>query len=499
MKRITFFVILAMLINVYPANSATPNLKCKSGFVKTKVNKSYKCIKLVKPKSNPISNTMQPNNKDFSFVCEFDPNVPKEWATYQDFALKNFGCSRPLKFVKTSMPNTMPKTKIENTNNIHVDSCKIRHGIRPGQIAFTDYWDYKIDLSKEVNIQVIPIEFSDFPSSNSPEFDYGKYLDFIKDGYFNLSDGRVKININVPNSYYKLNKTAKSYSTGKVFQNGGPFWEWVDMDLRKLFDDVTTMVDGSIDFSNVTTNMFLVPPTTDDIYIAHRAHPDMNTAEKIIKSNYFFPPNSMNDRRDWYGVEPFLHIHEMQHAWNKVDDHLGDLSKGDSNLNNLGTGSWGAMSGMATDFLFWDKWIANMADDSQIICVDPKKDSINWLKPSSYFGTHEKAIVVPVSSTKVIVIESIRSAGFNYKIPKSQNGALVYVVDTTDTRAEYGVNVLRTKEEMSGPIADSLSHPRFFLWNAPLINNEFIIFENYKISVLESGNFGDVVRIEIVK
>jgi hypothetical protein len=487
------------MLTISPASAAVKQVKCKAGFVKVKSGLSYKCIKDKKPNQLPIKEVPV---KEFSFktMCEADPNVPSEWAEYQSFALNTFGCARPTKFVKKGLSSILPSTQLNETNRISADSCKIRHGVRQkgGQIAFTDFWDYKIDLSKEVNIQVIPIEFSDFPSNGTPEKDYGKYFKYIKDGYFNLSDGRVKINFSTPSSYFKLDTTAKSYSTGKTFSYGG-IWQWVDMDLRRLFDDITVKVDNSIDFSNVTTNMFIFPPTTDDVYIAHRPSPDLNTAEKVIKSNYVFPPNSLGDRRSWYGVEPFLHLHELQHAWNKLDDHLGDLEDESKFPTDLGTGSWGIMSGMRTDFLFWDKWITNMVDDSQIICVDPKKDSTNWIKPSSYFGVFEKAIVIPVSTTKVIVVESIRSAGFNYKIPESQTGALVYVVDTTNTKGGYGINVLRTKEEMSGPLADELTGPRFFLWNAALRGNEYIIIDDYKISIAESGDFGDVVRVQLIK
>jgi hypothetical protein len=40
--------------------------------------------------------------------------------------------------------------------------------------------------------------------------------------------------------------------------------------------------------------------------------------------------------------------------------------------------------------------------------------------------------------------------------------------------------------------------PNFVLADAPLKINESIISNGYKISVVESGNFGDVVKVEKV-
>lgn len=487
MRKIISLLVIFSIVGIQPAESATKTIKCSSGTVKVKSGNTYKCIKKV---TAPVIKAQV-----FTDVCERDNNVPQEWAEYQEFALRTFGCARPYRFVTKTLPNIKPKNETVNDQRVSAEVCKIKHGPRSGQIAFADFWDYKIDLSKEVNIQIIPIEFSDFPSNASPEKDYGKYFKYIKDAYYNLSDGRVKMNVSVPDNYFKLNKTAKSYSTGKTFQvHPGTIWEWVDMDMFRLVGDITSTVDPSIDFSNTTLNILVVPPTTNESYIAHRWTPDVYSSEKTIKSNYFIPPNSMINRKSWNGVEPFLHVHELQHAMNKADDHQGDTEE-DVYTQNAGTGSWGIMSRLLTDFLVWDKWITNMIDDSQVICVDPNKNSTNWIKPASYFGQYEKMIVVPISPTNVLVMESVRSAGFNFKLPAKQQGVLVYAVDTTNTKHMHGIDVLRTYEDSRGPNRDG----EFFLWNAPITVGEKITYKNYEISVTESGEFGDVVSVKVIK
>jgi hypothetical protein len=176
---------------------------------------------------------------------------------------------------------------------------------------------------------------------------------------------------------------------------------------------------------------------------------------------------------------------------NKLDDHYGDGDFGRID-GDAGTGNWGHMSGMRTDFLFWDKWISLMVSDDQVICANPQLISTHWIKPSNYFGKTEKLLVIPISSTKVIVVESMRAAGFNFKLPEVAEGALVYIVDTSITSHGRGINVLRPTNR-TGSI---YSRPDFILADAPLKVGESLLTNGFKISVVEAGKYGDVVKVE---
>jgi hypothetical protein len=46
------------------------------------------------------------------------------------------------------------------------------------------------------------------------------------------------------------------------------------------------------------------------------------------------------------------------------------------------------------------------------------------------------------------------------------------------------------------PSSRSVSKTPFFLADAPLKNGESVIYEKVKITVIESGNFGDVIKVE---
>ena len=539
MRRLLAGLVAVLSLSLITAQisvaAVTPGAKCsKAGATSTYNGKKYTCVKsgkklvwnkgvaiakpvpVASPTPSPVatptptptptvSATPTPTptevitaeNFRFESLCEKDPFVPTEWAAYQDFALRNdiFSCARPYRFKMVTQPKTTPLQALTPKSSLNnIESCKLTHGQRDGQIAFSSWINPKIVMNQRLNVQVIPIEFTDFPSSKTVLADHEKYFNYIKSGYYNISDGQVNVNFKTPSNYFKINKKITSYDTGKRYDHGGGIWNWVSMDMNAMFKDIVSAVDPAIDFSNLDLVFFVVPPTTDNDYISHgfpAPYPQLRTAEGFMPYWYFSPPMAEVNRKSWYGVEPFLHLHELMHGMNKLDDHYGDGEFGRTD-GDAGTGNWSTMSGMSTDFLFWDKWITYMVSDEQVLCAKTDSTSTHWIKPSNYFGKEEKMLVIPVGSTKVLVVESMRAAGFNLKLPKISEGALVYLVDITKTGHGRGINVLRPASR----IGSIYERRDFALSDAPLKLGESISSNGFKITVVESGDFGDVIKVE---
>jgi hypothetical protein len=60
-----------------------------------------------------------------------------------------------------------------------------------------------------------------------------------------------------------------------------------------------------------------------------------------------------------------------------------------------------------------------------------------------------------------------------------------------DDRYDGGFEVLRPANRKTG-----INSGPFTLWDAPLKLNEELSVWGYKIKVIESGTFGDVIRVE---
>jgi hypothetical protein len=513
---------LSLLTAQISVAAVTPGAKCsKAGATSTYNGTKYTCVKSGKklvwdkgvaiakpvPVASPtptpvatptptptptVSATPTPTPSAFVFtdVCQKDPDVPSEWSSYQDFAMKVFGCARPYRFLDVKLPDAKPITALNSaTTYLPVSQCKLPEQNNYNNVGFRQNgWKFNGDLQ----IQVIPVEFTDYKSSGSPTKEYGKYLNYIKDMFYKLSDGNTRITFRTPDSFLKLNNSLDSYVINGSISKNSDRYIWKKLDLARYQSDIFKEADAAFNFTGIDMSIVLVPLSTPNTLIAHSPEFRMDhvrTNEGIVEYNYLMPPASEIDYMSWFGVEPFLHLHEFFHANGLLNDHAGD-DMGRSGPN-VGTGTWGAMSGMLTDFILWDKWLSGMLRDSQVICANPAVTGTYWIKPASYFGEYEKMLVIPLSSTKAIAIESQRAAGLNFKLPSVSQGALVYTLDTLNSAHDEGIDVIRPPQRTGSIYSGSSTYA-----DAPMKLGESLIVLGYKITVVESGTFGDVIKVE---
>ena len=528
MRRVALFLTVLFAINLFltPAQSAVKaGAKCaKAGATSISSGKKYTCVKSGKylvwnkgvaiPKpavsATPTSTNSptpvatptpspSPTTEYTTFTypwkrpCDKDPWVPAQWKEYEEFALRTFGCSRPYRFVEVLLNGSKPNSTLISTNEReNISTCKLlapQNG--PSNLGHrANRWLFTGDLV----IQVIPIEFLDYKGAKSPAVEYGKYLDYISDMFFKISDGNTRITFRTPANYFQIGKKIDDYVLPGVWTHGANSPNWKVIDVPKYRKDVFSVADPNINFSGIQMTFVVLPISVPAAYVAHTPEfrfDNVLTAEGNVSSNYLMPPATAVDRDSWYGAEPFLHLHEVFHASGLLEDHYGD-DMGRSGPD-AGTGFWGNMSGMLTDFILWDKWMAGMLTDSQVICVNPNLSGNYWITPAGYFGKNEKLLVVPLGGTKAIVIESQRQAGQNFKLTKESLGALVFVLDVSVSAHGKGINVIRPDYRTIDKNQTS-----FVMSDAPLKLGESLVTNGYKITVVEAGDFGDVVKVEKV-
>ena len=99
-----------------------------------------------------------------------------------------------------------------------------------------------------------------------------------------------------------------------------------------------------------------------------------------------------------------------------------------------------------------------------------------------------KGLIIPTGTYTAIAIESRRSYGFDSFLSPKDQGVLVY---TVDTRIPY-------KRSPMQIIAPTRSVDREWYTDSALKLNETVTTNGWKITVVESGEFGDVVKVEKV-
>lgn len=441
-----------------------------------------------------------PAKKYFYGPCDFDPKISKEWAPLQNYMFGMNECLGPVKVVPAKLTTSKPKTKITSVQSLEgLEKCKIENSSNTGQTrAFPnssqkEMANWRTHPGPNTTIQVVPIFTSDaqVQSGSTPQKDYGKYFKFLTDYYKYASDGLSSFKIRVPDSYIEFPKALTPYTiTHHASQEQ-------QEKQRALGKEIISAVDSKIDFVGADMVLVVVPAETKFNVMEQGglgfAEADGQQLRLMSFAQQYTLKDSIKNNRGF--MAPMWWMHELYHIGTNLEDHNGSnywQNMRSTDPNEPGMGNWGLMSMSKTELTTWEKWLVGLTLDSQVRCSSTEVSSTHWIVPSSVKSTKSKLLVLPVSNTKVVVVESIRAAGLNYMLPKESEGALVYTVDTSIADSEYGFKVISGSKK-------PISRQPFILSDAPLKKGQSVTVEGVKITNVEWGEFGDVIKVEPVK
>jgi hypothetical protein len=409
-------------------------------------------------------------------------------------------CSAALRIVEKSMPESMPATVTSLKSDLSdVGVCKLVNKKSNGNyLGFPDPTNKSaVDIFRErrhpssnTTFQIIPISGVDAPAgSTTPMQDYKKYFDYVKNWIEYNSDFGANVTFRVPNKYYYVPLKIGDYQllhkpSDRIFAQNK---------RREFMNEVIKVVDKDIDFRGADISIVLVPAGTSIQVIQQTVVGWVMTDEGPLDRITAVAPDTttLGENRPFANLNhPIWWIHEFYHVGLGLDDHYGDQR---FVYGSHGTGMWTMMSTGQTELSTWEKWLTGLLRDSQVRCAKPTESSTHWLAPTTYKTQKEKLLVVPISSTKAIVVESMRVGGLNYKIPLESEGALVFVLDMNQTEHGYGMEI---KLPDNRNLPSQASRKSFFMSNAAFKSGESIVIDGVKVSVVESGTFGDVIKVE---
>jgi M6 family metalloprotease-like protein len=418
--------------------------------------------------------------------CQLDPLVPTQWIEMQKLFYNLQACAGQLRLAKYNLGNLRPKAAYSDSKDFNlVQPCKINSGNHYSLMHRTDSWaaSRKHPGPNSV-IQLIPIYAEDTAlPKNTPAKDYEKYLAFIKEWVDYSSDFGSSVIYKIPDQYIKFPGKIADYKLNHEMN-------WDAPNNVKFNKDVIAAVDADIDFTGVNMVIVVAPAGSSASIMQQAALGSFQTKEGTASVGMSqFPDNPTNpgDSQHIVAAHPFWWIHEAYHAGYGLDDHYGDRR---SSINSeYGMGWWTMMTPWGGDLSIWEKWLLGFVQDSQIQCTSAAPSSTYWIAPSSVRTQESKAVVIPISSTKVIVAESIRAAGLHYKVPTQNQGVLIYEIDLTKNTHGMGMKLsLPTNRIVNS------SYP-FFMADAALRKGDTTTTNEITFTIIESGTFGDVIKV----
>lgn len=397
---------------------------------------------------------------------------------------------QPHAYIYPVLSSQKPKTEISDRSTFsNTAPCQLQEeiGARSNSNMGFPIKNNRVKLDDRVLVQVIPVDFVDVRADSNPADDLIDALSAIEKFWERQASKKVDIVFQIPQAYIHLNKNVLDYKLDFEYSNfaarGNTYFQFAN--------EVAALIDGEVDFSQVDIAIVAGPPAIKDAqigtFVAQKAYVGdprvMQTREKVIENFLIRGHDENRDIFNW--------IHEFGHMFGLTDfghDGWADVSQ---NPFNSGKGFFDIMTSYrAPELYVWHRFLLGILEENQIDCVIPNTKSTHFIRPVASSESVQKGVIVPLSSTEAIVIESRRRIGYDSTIGREGEGALVYKVDTS---FRFGEN---SGKSSSYVLAPERNYSRDMRFSSPLKVGESVNYKNVKITVVEAGEFGDVVSIE---
>lgn len=319
------------------------------------------------------------------------------------------------------------------------------------------------------NIAVLFVDFSDSQATA----DIQTLLDFQSEStaiFQQMSYGRLNFHLIPLKKWLRMSKPYGNYH----FARGH-----LTADLqREYMQEAINLADQDFDFSSIDSVVVIANPVTPFEFgpaFCGNASTNLRADGRTIK-------NGVTSGADGWGSGGWWLSHESGHTMGLVDLYAFDTSNGQDGFRYTGDFSWMGRSfseHLAPEALAWERWLLGWLDDNQIVPISTFPATVAITPIETKGGI--KAAIVPISSTKGIVIESRHSLGYDNKL--TREGILVYTIDTT-IDSGYGTIVVQ------GGDAGDLTRQ-----SALLRQNESISVSGYTVTVTNQDSSGETVSV----
>ena len=271
-----------------------------------------------------------------------------------------------------------------------------------------------------IRILVVPIDWADLVGENDWEKRVTGQTEDFSDYWKMITGNKLQFKWTVHKNWIRLPGASGDYSV--------PYSE-AHPETTRFFNKVIPTVDDQINFSDYDIVHFIAPksqniiPETTQIFpwsMANHPTKEGKIRAMTIVGKFFDQPGAFSNQRTYWSYW----AHELGHALEFA--HLGS-PRGQFLMGGLDL--MGIQDGPSRTINGWTRFLSGWLDDDQVFCLplDRVRESEFTLRPIDSDGSGVKLIVVPLSKTEALLIESRRETKFDVKdFEKPRNGVFVY-------------------------------------------------------------------------
>jgi len=335
----------------------------------------------------------------------------------------------------------------------------------------------RLPSSGRIKALIVPVDFSDIKGTDETVNYFTPVANGVKNFYFKQSYGTVAFDFDIVPQWIRAPFTSTKFGTGGSVGAGDP---------GGYLNAIIALTDGAIDYSGYDAVYFLVPkemPMANMGWGPAITYPHWTSNGVIMNGATGGADMYFNENNGIKGGRWKWMAHETGHAFGLFDEDYKHQSQT--------LGFWGIMamswSNHAIELGAWDRYLQGWLPDSEVSCLEPSALTVQGetikISPIVRQDHELKSIMVPISSSKILVIESRKSESLDV-IPAGKEGVLIYTVDMTKGQLGGGYETIRRAGSTDPYFED-----------APLRSGESIIVAGLKILVKELSSSGDTITI----
>ncbi|MEY4105234.1 MAG: hypothetical protein RLZZ478_597, partial [Actinomycetota bacterium] len=337
--------------------------------------------------------------------------------------------------------------------------------------------DYRLPSNGKINALIIPIDFSDVPGKGKPEEVFTAMTDEMARFFYAQSGGRVQFNFQSLKDWVRAPFLSTAYNLGK----------WSGGDSNGYYGAALALADPLVDYSLFDVVYVLSPREIPASSIAYGPAFVSRPGDSYSMTNEGLVRNGSISGADAWNAGV------SGSAWKWIAHETGHLF----GLHDLYTvtpngpyGSWDIMSlnwsEEALALNSWNRYLQGWLADNQVNCLVREKiekpiDQV--IIPIERDTEGIKSVMVKLSDSKILVLESRRNAGYD-SLSEAREGVLVFTVDMTIPSIKGGWSTQRRPGSTMVDYSD-----------AALKAGDIITVEGVRIEVLKRDSNGDQVRI----
>jgi len=381
------------------------------------------------------------------------------------------------------------QNKINTLANIRVSSfvpksaCQLIDQVTPNRGLSVDLSAgfpkvaQRLTSAGRIKALIVPIDFSDVQGKDNTVAYFSTIATNVRDFYFKQSYGAVAFDFDIVSNWVRAPFTSTKFGTGGSVGAGDP---------NGYLNAIISLTDGAIDYSGYDAVYYLVPkemPMANMGWGPAITYPHYTSNGVIMNgatggADMYYTENNGIVGGTWKWM-----AHETGHAFGLYDEDLNHASQSLGYWNIMAM-SW---SNNSIELGAWDRYLQGWLPQSQVNCSEmasiTSEGTTTKISPIVRQDKEIKTIMVPLTASKILVIESRKSESLD-KIAANREGVLIYTVDMTKGQLGGGYVIQKRIGSTDKNFED-----------AALRTGDSITVEGVKITVMALDTTGDTVKI----